>query len=64
MPRSVGGILLIAVGSFALYQAMADPFVRLRGMKRSLAVWQGRTFLGMLALIGIVGGLLVWFGPF
>jgi hypothetical protein len=55
---------MIGIGMIALYQGVYDPCVQLRGQKRPLRVWQGRIFYAVLTLMGIGGGVAVWFGPF
>lgn len=64
MPRWLGAVVMIALGAYLLYAAIADPNVRFGGAKRALPIWLGRVYLGGLAAMLIVGGLLVWLGPF
>jgi hypothetical protein len=55
---------MICLGLYGLYQGISDPCVQLRGSKRPLRAWQGRIFYAGLTVMGIGGGLAVWFGPF
>ncbi len=55
---------MVAIGIFGLYEGIAHPCVTLRGSKRPLTKWQGRIFYGIFAAVDIIGGLLVFFGPF
>ena len=64
MPRWLGSLIMVAIGIFGLYEGIAHPCVTLRGSNRPLTKWQGRIFYGIFAAIGIIGGLLVFFGPF
>ena len=64
MPRWLGSLIMVAIGIVGLYEGVTNPRVTLRGSKRPLTKWQGRVFYGIIALIGMGGGLLIFFGPF
>jgi hypothetical protein len=64
MPRWLGGIIMIGIGLAGLYQGISDPCVQLRSSERPLQAWQGRIFYAVLTVMGIGGGLALWFGPF
>jgi len=61
MPRWLGALILLAFGGYSVYLAIADPKIRMRGMKRPLPTWLGRTYCLGIGFLSIIGGLLVWF---
>lgn len=63
MPRWLAAVILIAIGIYALVQAVVDPHVTVPGIsKRALPVWASRVWLGMFASFSILGGLAVFLG--
>jgi len=64
MARWLVAAVMIVIGIGAVYQAITDPSVRLRGSKRNLPAWAGRIFLFGLAAMSILGGILVWLSRF
>jgi len=59
MPHWLGSLILIVLGFVGVYEAIADPCVKLRGMKHPLKKWQGRLWFGFFATICFGAGLAI-----